>query len=1331
MSIETNLNVAPYFDDYDELKDFHKVLFRPGVALQARELNQLQTILQKQVERFGDHIFKAGTIVSGINFQFNQFFSYVKIIDEQVDGQPVIPSEYVGLLAKNSANLISRVVNSKSGFQSQDPEMSYLYLRYLNSGSNEETDKYANSDVLTIYSDKHEIFDYIVDNGGSGFSNSDIVQISPALIVENSNIAVSANITQIVGATQANVFVKEVNTTFGSITLDNFTYTNTEFTILKVKPNNADLANASLSSEKWTISPNTSITQGSNTANVVRTIGAGATATLTTDAAGIATDVSVVNPGSNYIIDPHVTIKTTAGVLTALNITPQTFKAQVTVADGSFTGDGTTPVGNAYAFSVSEGIIFQKGMFLRVDSQTIVVNAYSSNVHNKTVGFTSTESIVNSSIDTSLFDNATGTSNFAATGANRLKIVPQLTVIDTANVAANSTFFPLVEFREGEPYKQNRNTSYNVIQKEFNRRTHESAGDYVLDKFETTSRDKPGWSNTHIDLVVDPGVAYLGGERIETLRNTYYDIRRSTDTEVVTDRNISFNYGNYIFAYGLAGTLPAASGIKVDIQDTAKNMYAGNGATAIAAAGTKIGEARIRSVVLDSGIAGTTTAKYRVYLFDIRMFSGKNFRQARSLFSSSPLGIVDVITELDSATNTQIARLHDNRDPSLVFPLGVTAVKQANNTDYTYRTSNTSANISSTGILTITIGDNFPYGNNTILTAQQREELLIVPAANITSTNTEVGGTLVNSDATLTISTTQKFKAGDFIKVHSAANTSRVIHTKIDAVTNSTSIEMGNTWPFTGVSDGVVARFLPANIPVPVNEDRVSANTNSTGKTLSVNLSNNASEFIPGSATTTSITFTAKKENAEEIHKNVKRGLLIKIDTNTHPNGLTGPWCLGIPDVFRLNKVYSANAATVNTASADITRIMFVNNGQNNDYYGLASLNLIQQSEAQLKNGTHLLVEVDAFTLDSPTDAGYFSVESYDLAQNNSSRAELGNTAINIVEIPEYTNNRGDVVDCRDILDFRPRVEPTANITSTASLATTNPATTETFGAHEKLFPVPDSTVELTFEYYKQRVDRVILTPEGEVEILEGAPSDVGVIKAPPAAPRGTMSLAVIEVPPYPTVPRIADDFVYELGLKRTGTDGIILRKASIYTVKTKQLNIHTTQPRRYSMKDIGKLERRLEDLEYYTSLNLLEKKTAELTIPSSLDPAINRFKNGFFAENFNDYLQADVSNPDFKSHVNQRNGVLEPQRGKFPLELRFNLGDATTRANARFEGTNLQDSPLDWGEATLMLPIVEEVTIVNQDKFTSPVSGVGTDTVFVGDMVVKPSKMKVSVEAE
>ena len=45
--INTNLNTAPYFDDYLENKKFYKVLFKPSTAVQARELSQIQTILQK------------------------------------------------------------------------------------------------------------------------------------------------------------------------------------------------------------------------------------------------------------------------------------------------------------------------------------------------------------------------------------------------------------------------------------------------------------------------------------------------------------------------------------------------------------------------------------------------------------------------------------------------------------------------------------------------------------------------------------------------------------------------------------------------------------------------------------------------------------------------------------------------------------------------------------------------------------------------------------------------------------------------------------------------------------------------------------------------------------------------------------------------------------------------------------------------------------------------------------------------------------------------------------------------------------------------------------
>ena len=54
----TNLNIAPYYDDFDESDNFHRVLYRPSFAVQARELTTQQSITQNQIERFGDHVFE-------------------------------------------------------------------------------------------------------------------------------------------------------------------------------------------------------------------------------------------------------------------------------------------------------------------------------------------------------------------------------------------------------------------------------------------------------------------------------------------------------------------------------------------------------------------------------------------------------------------------------------------------------------------------------------------------------------------------------------------------------------------------------------------------------------------------------------------------------------------------------------------------------------------------------------------------------------------------------------------------------------------------------------------------------------------------------------------------------------------------------------------------------------------------------------------------------------------------------------------------------------------------------------------------------------------------
>ena len=63
MTQNTNLNVSPYYDDFDENKNYSKVLFKPGFPVQSRELTTLQSILQNQIEKFGQHFFKEGSVV--------------------------------------------------------------------------------------------------------------------------------------------------------------------------------------------------------------------------------------------------------------------------------------------------------------------------------------------------------------------------------------------------------------------------------------------------------------------------------------------------------------------------------------------------------------------------------------------------------------------------------------------------------------------------------------------------------------------------------------------------------------------------------------------------------------------------------------------------------------------------------------------------------------------------------------------------------------------------------------------------------------------------------------------------------------------------------------------------------------------------------------------------------------------------------------------------------------------------------------------------------------------------------------------------------------------
>ena len=124
MPQKTNLNISPYFDDFNSSeKDYHKVLFKPGYPIQARELTTLQSILQSQIEKFGTHIFKDGSSVIGGQLSYNNNLDYV-----------MLENDYFGVDVENYLSFLngSVVVGRTSGVRAEilfsiSKNLSYYY----------------------------------------------------------------------------------------------------------------------------------------------------------------------------------------------------------------------------------------------------------------------------------------------------------------------------------------------------------------------------------------------------------------------------------------------------------------------------------------------------------------------------------------------------------------------------------------------------------------------------------------------------------------------------------------------------------------------------------------------------------------------------------------------------------------------------------------------------------------------------------------------------------------------------------------------------------------------------------------------------------------------------------------------------------------------------------------------------------------------------------------------------------------------------------------------------------------------------------------------------
>ena len=279
-----------------------------------------------------------------------------------------------------------------------------------------------------------------------------------------------------------------------------------------------------------------------------------------------------------------------------------------------------TAVGSA-AF-ISKGVYFVRGFFVNVSDQSIILDPYTNNPSYR-VGLQIDELIVNAKEDNTLFDNAKGFSNFAAPGADRLKI--QLTLTKKALTDRNDTdFIELLRVDEGKLKIIETKSNYNKIRDYIAGRTYDESGDYSVTPFQMGifnslndnlgnnglffEDEKTEQENTPSDdlmcLKISAGEVYVRGYDIEKTGTTIIDVDKPRDVGIRTDIGVGFEMGNILKLNNVTKSI-AVQGSVVKLFDNFNST------------GTNIGSARVYSFNLeDAAYDGTASTNWELRLFD-------------------------------------------------------------------------------------------------------------------------------------------------------------------------------------------------------------------------------------------------------------------------------------------------------------------------------------------------------------------------------------------------------------------------------------------------------------------------------------------------------------------------------------------------------------------------------------------------------------------------------------------------------------------------------------------------------------------------------------------
>jgi len=946
---------------------------------------------------------------------------------------------------------------------------------------------------------------------------------------------------------------------------------------------------------------------------------------ITGNTSGVQAYVELVEDGVQTSSEPKTLMINYINASNA-NSEVKTFQAGESLFNanvGSLVVVNTNPTGKGSMFSIEDGVFFAKEHFISFAGQKVILSKYDDTPTCK-VGFLVDESIIRSTDDASLLDPAQEASNYSAPGADRFKLDPVLTVVDINDDIGPPDFVTLFTIKEGIIQKTYERSQYNILRGELAKRTFDESGDYYVNGLNIRIREHLDTANNGglytisqngnsalLSVSVEPGLAYVKGFEVGALTSTFLETEKSTDYEQVNSQIQSTPMGSYVTVKEMVGSPTLDQGIVIQLYDKPMQRISNTLFSTGAQTGNNIGSAILKSIEYNSGTMGTSDGKFDIYLMNIDMLGTNAFSSTKSLYyndaSLADFG-ADVVL---SASNNAV--LQDAALSPLLYYVGSDHVRKvkdsadtSDDTSFTFKKTHSGLTIAVGGTVTVPYSitdEQTPYGTvTTDLSNSQKHEIALSLDASV---NVRVGGTVSNTGKTITGTGTtfNNLNAGDKLEFAGVSGTYI-----IDFVTNNTTLNLTNT-PASTVSSAIAFKAYKTGDIIDLTttgNTGVERTVTSTPTQLAIDLK----ETYPSTVAAT-VTSRVTRRSADQANKVLRQARYVKINCATA--GITGPFCLGFSDLYKVNKIVRkvGSAPSSLTDGTDITSSFRIDNGQRDATYELATIT----PNVTLGGTDYLLISLDYFTPDFSTGVGYFSVDSYPIDDTG-----VTSSTIKTENIPVYKSpTSGEEYDLRNHLDFRPVKNITASDSTTVGGASTNPSTSSTYNYSGSGFrvPAPASTVTFDYSYYLSRRDLVIVDQDGNFSTVRGVSS---VIPITQRTPDNAMAIAMINVSPYPS---IAPYYGQLIGRKDL---------ASWFT---------RVAPVRFTMRDIGVLKDRIVNLEYYTTLSLLEKNALDFQV---LDAnGLNRFKNGVFVDTFNSHILGATYNPDYKIVIDTKEKSIRP----------------------------------------------------------------------------------------